>query len=258
MAREKPIPRSRRKLLNRGLLRSRNDDNVKNFSIGLMDIDSTIMYYFNNVIKPTVEENGESVKVPLMYSNPERWSSVQKNGYIVDNKKQLIIPLIVFKRTSIEKDANLAVDKLNAKDPKLFYTFQKQYSEKNRYDKFSVQQGLNKTKELPIHVFRLAGIYGAGRNVLKQVMDGRLDLFNVHSPPIINVGSGEEVTISKLLQIICRIVGYTGDIAWDSEKPDGTPRKLLDSGLLFSCGWSPETSLVDGIELSYQDYLNRN
>ena len=148
MAREKPIPRSRRKLLNRGLLRSRNDDNVKNFSIGLMDIDSTIMYYFNNVIKPTVEENGEKIKVPLMYSNPERWSSVQKNGYILDNKKQLIIPLIVFKRTSIEKDANLAVDKLNPKDPKLFYTFQKQYSDKHRYDKFSVQQGLNKQKEL--------------------------------------------------------------------------------------------------------------
>ena len=148
MAREKPIPRSKRKLLNRGLLRSRNDDNVQNFSVGLMDIDSTIMYYFNNVIKPTVEENGEVVKVPIMYSNPERWSIVQKRGYLLDNKKQLLVPLIAFKRSSIEKDTNLTVDKLNPKDPKLFYTFQKQYSAKNRYDKFSVQQGLNKTKEL--------------------------------------------------------------------------------------------------------------
>ena len=52
MAREKPIPRSKRKDFNRGLKRSRNDDEVKNFSIGLMDIDATIMYYFNNVIKP--------------------------------------------------------------------------------------------------------------------------------------------------------------------------------------------------------------
>ncbi len=148
MAREKPIPRSKRKLLNRGLLRSRNDDNVQNFSVGLMDIDSTIMYYFNNVIKPTVEENGEVVKVPIMYSNPERWSIVQKRGYLLDNKKQLLVPLIAFKRSSIEKDTNLTVDKLNPKDPKLFYTFQKQYSAKNRYDKFSVQQGLNKSKEL--------------------------------------------------------------------------------------------------------------
>ena len=148
MAREKPIPRSKRKLLNRGLLRSRNDDNVQNFSVGLMDIDSTIMYYFNNVIKPKVEENGEVVKVPIMYSNPERWSIVQKRGYLLDNKKQLLVPLIAFKRSSIEKDTNLTVDKLNPKDPKLFYTFQKQYSAKNRYDKFAVQQGLNKTKEL--------------------------------------------------------------------------------------------------------------
>ena len=148
MAREKPIPRSARKATNRGHQRSRNDDNVKNFSIGLMDIDSTIMYYFNNVIQPKVEENGELVKVPLMYSNPERWEAVQKRGFLLDNKKQLIVPLIAFKRSSIEKDTSLSVDKLNSKDPQLFYTFQKRYTNKNRYDKFSVQQGLNKTKEL--------------------------------------------------------------------------------------------------------------
>ena len=103
MAREKPIPRNRRKLFNRGLIRSRDDDNVKNFSIGLMDIDATIMFYFNNVLQPKVEENGDVIKVPIMYSNPERWNSIQKNGYLVDNKKQLIIPLIVFKRNSISK-----------------------------------------------------------------------------------------------------------------------------------------------------------
>ena len=148
MAREKPIPRSARKALNRGTLRSRSKDNVKNISVGLMDIDGAIMYYFNNVIKPVVEENDESIKVPIMYSNPERWSRIQKAGYLVDNKKQLIIPLIVFKRASIEKDDTLAVDKLDPKDPKLFYTFQKQYSKENRYDNFAVQQGLNKSKEL--------------------------------------------------------------------------------------------------------------
>ena len=148
MAREKPIPRSARKAINRGTLRSRGTDEVKNLSIGLMDIDGAIMYYFNNVLKPVVQENDETVKVPIMYSNPERWSTIQKNGYLIDNKKQLVTPLIVFKRTSIEKDDTLAVDKLDPKDPKLFYTFQKQYTKENRYDNFSVQQGLNKTKEL--------------------------------------------------------------------------------------------------------------
>tara|TARA_B100000073_G_scaffold93632_1_gene74229 strand:- start:940 stop:1971 length:1032 start_codon:yes stop_codon:yes gene_type:complete len=148
MAREKPIPRSARKELNRGRIRSRDQDNVKNISVGLMDIDAAIMFYFNNTLKLSVEENGESIKVPLMYANPERWAMVQNKGYLVDNKKQLVIPLIAFKRNSIEKDANLSVDKLDPKDPKLFYTFQRKYSEKNRYDKFSVQQGLNKVNEL--------------------------------------------------------------------------------------------------------------
>ena len=148
MAREKPIPRSARKKLNRGRLRSRDDDTVKQISVGLMDIDAAIMFYFNNVIKPTVVENDETIKVPLMYSNPERWSTIQKNGYLVDDKKQLITPLIVFKRNSISKDENLSVDKIDPLNPKLFHTFQKKYSKKNRYDNFSVQQGLNRTKEL--------------------------------------------------------------------------------------------------------------
>ena len=148
MARKKPIPRSARKEINRGTLRSRSKDEVKNLSIGLMDIDGAIMYYFNNVLKPVVQENDETIKVPIMYSNPERWSTIQKNGYLVDNKKQLVTPLIVFKRTSIEKDDTMSVDKLDPKDPKLFYTFQKKYSKENRYDNFAVQQGLNKTKEL--------------------------------------------------------------------------------------------------------------
>ena len=148
MAREKPISRSARKKINRGTLRSRDSDNAKNLSIGLMDIDGAIMFYFNNVIKPVVQENDESIKVPIMYSNPERWDKIQKNGHLIDNKKQLIIPLIVFKRTSIEKDTSMTVDKLDPKDPKLFYTFQKKYSKENRYDNFAVQQGLHKTREL--------------------------------------------------------------------------------------------------------------
>ena len=125
MARSKPLPRSRRTpVINRGLERSRNTDTTKNISIGLMDIDSAIQFYFDNIIKPKVKENGTMVKVPTLYGSPERWAQAQKRGFIYDNKQQLIIPLIVFKRTSIEKDAGLAADKMNPKDPKLFYSFQ--------------------------------------------------------------------------------------------------------------------------------------
>ena len=147
MAREKPIPRSRRKDFNRGYKKSRKDDEVKNFSIGLMDIDATIMFYFNNVIKPQVVENGEMIKVPIMYANPERWAMVQKRGFLYDNKKQLIIPLIAFKRTSIEKDNDLAVDKLNPQDPQLQYTFQKQYSDMQKFQKLECHS----SQTLPKH-----------------------------------------------------------------------------------------------------------
>ena len=113
-----------------------------------MDIDSAIQFYFDNIIKPKVKENGTMVKVPTLYGSPERWAQAQKRGFLYDNKQQLIIPLIVFKRTSIEKDSGLAADKMNPKDPKLFYSFQKKYTTQNRYDKFSVQQGLNQSREL--------------------------------------------------------------------------------------------------------------
>ena len=129
MARLKPLPRSQRHIfgrkLNRGYDVSRRDDDVKDISIGLMDVDAAIMYYFNEVIKPTVIEQGESIKVPVLYSNPERWKSVKKDGYLRDTKRQIITPLIVFKRSSMAKDDSMPIDKTDANDPKNFYTFEK-------------------------------------------------------------------------------------------------------------------------------------
>ena len=97
MARRKPIPRSQRINFNRGTKLSRNTDDVKNVSVGIMDMDSAIMYYFNEVIKPSVEINDEKVKVPCIYASPERWTQVSKQGYLRDKKRQIITPLIVLK-----------------------------------------------------------------------------------------------------------------------------------------------------------------
>ncbi len=155
--RTKPIPRKERILkgreLNRGLQRGRGSetnqrkDTVKNVSVGLMDVDAAIMYYFNEVIKPKVVINKQEVKVPVFYANAERWKSIQKDGYVRDVKQQLITPLIVFKRTSIESNTTLPIDKLDANDPKQFYTFEKKYSQQHRYDRFSVLQGMLPQKE---------------------------------------------------------------------------------------------------------------
>ena len=136
---------------NRGTKISRNSpgatDDVKNISVSLMDMDSSILFYFNNVIKPEVEENKEKVKVPCLYASPERWVSIQKNGYLRDKKNQVISPLIVFKRTAMEKNQDIPIDKVDANKPRNFYAFQKKYSNFNRYDKFSVLQELSPGRE---------------------------------------------------------------------------------------------------------------
>ncbi len=153
MARLKPLPRSERLIKyggtqNRGNIKKRTNDTVKNVEVGLLDVDASIMYYFNEIIKPSVMEQGEEVKVPLMYANPERWATIRKQGYLRDSKRQLITPVIVFKRTSMSKRSEIAVDKLDANDPKLFYSFEKKYSSQNRYNRFSTDRGLLPQREL--------------------------------------------------------------------------------------------------------------
>ena len=131
----------------RGNVVSRKTDKVKDFTITLRDIDFAIKYYFKNVIKPSVVENGIIIDVPVIYGSPERWKSIKRDGYFKDEKDKLILPLIVFKRNSISKDDNYPIDKLDANSPKLVYPFKKKWSEKNRYDNFSVSVGLKPTEE---------------------------------------------------------------------------------------------------------------
>lgn len=75
----------------------------------------------------------------------------------------------------------------------------------------------------------------------------------------LNVGSGSDIPIRELAEMIQQIVGYQGKVTYDSSMPDGTPRKLLDSSVLFKLGWKPKISLEDGLCAVYQDYIkNRN
>tara|TARA_Y100000592_G_scaffold76887_1_gene120454 strand:- start:1248 stop:2129 length:882 start_codon:yes stop_codon:yes gene_type:complete len=138
----RPIDFTEKNKINRGReLRRDTDDYKKNYSVSLMDHDAAVMYYFNQVIRPTVEENGNQVKVPIMYANPERWASVRKSGHMVDRNKKRIIPVIAFRRVSIEKDPNYVIDKLDANKPTFTYQFQKKYSKNNRYDLLSAMNG---------------------------------------------------------------------------------------------------------------------
>ena len=141
------IATGKEKPLNRGKVISRKTDKVKDFTVSIRDIDFAIKYYFKNIIKPSVVENGIIIDVPVIYGSPERWKSIQRDGYFKDEKDKLILPLIVFKRNSISKDDSFSIDKLDANNPILFYPFKKKWSEKNKYDNFSVSVGIKPTEE---------------------------------------------------------------------------------------------------------------
>ena len=72
----------------------------------------------------------------------------------------------------------------------------------------------------------------------------------------VNLGSGKEVSIKELTELVAKVVGYEGTIKWDTTKPDGTPRKLLDVSKLESLGWKYHTELEEGIALAYDDFLH--
>tara|TARA_R110002050_G_scaffold24616_1_gene65762 strand:- start:1096 stop:2046 length:951 start_codon:yes stop_codon:yes gene_type:complete len=122
---------------NRGNQVSFRDDTTKPFSLGLKENDEAIFYYLENIIKPTVLQNGVVTKVPVYYGSPERWAQVQKQGYYRDLKGKIMMPVITFKRNGVEKIRSIA-NKLDANYPNNVQLFQKQYSPKNAYDNFNI------------------------------------------------------------------------------------------------------------------------
>lgn len=100
----------------------------------------------------------------------------------------------------------------------------------------------------PLREFMFADDLGAACFFLMQ---------NYEDPNIINVGTGEEVTIFELANIVAEVAGFDGKIGFDKTKPDGTPRKLMDSSRLHKLGFRHQTSLREGIWITYQDFLNK-
>jgi len=128
-------------LLMRGNQVTRRDDTADIVSIGLQDIDSAIMYYFNEVIKPRANVYGENIAVPVVYGTPERWQAVKKEGSYRDKDGKRQIPIIIFKRNSVEKVRNIT-SKVDANYPHNFYITGQAYTSRNQYDRFNL---MNKT-----------------------------------------------------------------------------------------------------------------
>ena len=134
---------------NRSAQMSFKDDDTKQFSVGVKDIDEAVFFYFENKIKPFVYQNGARREVPVIYGAPERWKSFQRDGYYRDKKGAIMLPIIVVKRDSIAKDRTVA-NKLDANMPNLTGVFSKQFSSKNFYSNFAT---LNNRK--PVEKFHV-------------------------------------------------------------------------------------------------------
>jgi hypothetical protein len=132
---------------NRSEKLSSKKDTTKPFSIGIQDIDEAIFYYFENVIRPFVYQNNERIAVPVIYGSPEKWKSVQKDGYYKDKNGKIMNPIIMFKRDNIEKNRS-TYNKLDANSPNLFVSWQKPYNTKNAYSNFNLL-----TNRIPVKQF---------------------------------------------------------------------------------------------------------
>ena len=125
---------------NRGNQKSFRNDETKPFELGFKEIDESIFYYMENIIKPSIDQNGVIQKVPVIYGNPERWKQIQKDGYYRDKKGKIMMPLITFKRDNIERNRSLSI-KLDSNNPNNIWgvqLFEKPYSPRNTYDNFNL------------------------------------------------------------------------------------------------------------------------
>ena len=112
-------------------------DDVKPFTVNIQDVDEAILFYFENVIRPTVVQSGERIAVPLVYGSPERFKSIQKDGFFRDKKGKVMSPIIMFKRDSLVKNYGIG-NKIDPNNPNLYTSFQKSYNSKNSYSNFNV------------------------------------------------------------------------------------------------------------------------
>lgn len=131
---------------NRGNDVSTKGDRVKDVSISIMDIDTAIIKYIEEKIRPSAIQDGNRIQVPVMYGFPERWATIQEKGYLREYSGRMMAPVIVVKRDSLEANRSLGT-KIDANNPQNLHVFETGYTRKNQYDNFTVLGNRNPVKE---------------------------------------------------------------------------------------------------------------
>jgi len=128
----------------------RDTDVIKTPSCTIYDVDYAIMSYLRDVIKPTVVEDGNVIDVPVIYANGEKWSQVQKHGYMRDTKGKIMAPVMIIKRNSIvERDTLKKLD-VNQNPSGNAMVMKNAFTQQNKYDRFSVLTNIRQSNEVYI------------------------------------------------------------------------------------------------------------
>lgn len=131
----------------------RGDDNslrgeeIKNINVGLEDIDSAILYYFDEVIKPYVINEGTKQNIPVIFADAERWKTAQKDGMYRDREGKIMLPIITVKKDNLERNRSLTT-KLDGNKVNIYQNYEKRYTNKNQYDNFALL-----TNRVPVKEF---------------------------------------------------------------------------------------------------------
>ena len=141
MAADNKNIKSTRSKVDRSKQVRRDNDKIQEKKIGLYEIDETIKYYFDNVVKLQIKDSsGLTAKVPVVYATPENWKSLQKSDLKRDARGKVQLPILAYKRDSITKDRNLG-NKVDVNQP-IYITVDQGYNKDGRYDKLSVMKNM--------------------------------------------------------------------------------------------------------------------
>ena len=144
---------SRDQIVNRAKQVRRDNDTVKTPKCTIEDVDWAIMSYLQDIVKPQIIENGQTIDVPVMYANGEKWAMVQSRGYMRDAKNKIMTPLISIRRGSIiERDTLRKLD-VNINPAGNEQILRNKFSKAHRYDRFSILRG-----QKPVHEFHVMAI----------------------------------------------------------------------------------------------------
>jgi hypothetical protein len=126
---------------------SMRGEDLKDISVGLEDIDSAILYYFQEVIMPYVINEGTKQNIPVIFADAERWKTAQKDGIYRDKDGRIMLPIITIRRDNLERNRSIS-HKLDGNTVNIFQTYEKRYTTKNQYDNFAVL-----TNRVPVKEF---------------------------------------------------------------------------------------------------------